>query len=161
MSNNVSGPSAAALEAITRIEEQARARYRAELVAENIKPAPKPVEMVTEAAEPTTAPAVSSAPRAHIAALRGDLKKVTKVYADKATVSGPSAESMARGAQREAQLQLDRIAAAEAEQEAKASFTPEKLRADLQAKERVITRLEKKLNQALKRIEALEVKDNG
>lgn len=146
-------------EAMARIEAEARAKYITELEAEGIEPK-GPIEMNTsqlhEPAEEDLSPATSIAPNGHIPALRGDIKRVDRPFKDRNVVPGPSAAAMAKGAKREAQVQLERLQAEAEAKAAKEQFTPEKLHADLQAKTRIISKMEKKLNAALKRLDQLE-----
>lgn len=158
MSDKVQTASPKVLEAMARIEAESRERFQAELASSGIE-AKKPLEPMNTASEALPdelQPAGSVVPRSHIAALRGDVAKVTRANPDKGTVHGPSAKSMAAGAKREAQVQLERIEAAEAAAEARKVFTPERLHQDLKAKERLIAKQAKQIKDILARLNTLE-----
>ena len=155
MSDKVQTASPKVLEAMARIEAESRERFQAELASSGIE-AKKPLEPMNTASEALPdelQPAGSVVPRSHIAALRGDVAKVTRANPDKGTVHGPSAKSMAAGAKREAQVQLERI---EAAAEARKVFTPERLHQDLKAKERLIAKQAKQIKDILARLNTLE-----
>ena len=155
MSDKVQTASPKVLEAMARIEAESRERFQAELASSGIE-AKKPLEPMNTASEALPdelQPAGSVVPRSHIAALRGDVAKVTRANPDKGIVHGPSAKSMAAGAKREAQVQLERI---EAAAEARKVFTPERLHQDLKAKERLIAKQAKQIKDILARLNTLE-----
>ena len=155
MSDKVQTISPKVLEAMARIEQEAREKFQSELGQVIKKP---PIQMNTSTYdELEELPAASNVtPRENIPALRGAVNKVTKINTDQPVVHGPSANSMAAGAKREARLQLERIEAAELAAEARKSFTPERLHADLRAKERLIAKQAKQIKEILKRLESLE-----
>ena len=146
-----------ALEAMARIEEEAKAAYRAEIEASATLKPKAPVDYSNGDLEdfvPT--PSSSFTPRSSVAALRGDIKKVTRPYPERGDVYGPSAGVFDKLDKADAERRLAELEAAEAARAAEEASQPMNLQADLQAKGRIISRLERKLNQALKRLDELE-----
>ncbi|MCB4427970.1 hypothetical protein FZX09_03970 [Synechococcus sp. MU1643] len=146
-----------------RIEQEAKARYREEIQASNTLKKAEPVDysQPEDREEVELTPATSYKPTSHIPALRGDITKVTRPYADRAEVTAPSAGIFDRLDKKEADRRLQELEEAEAHREAVEASQPVNLQADLQAKSRIITRLEKKLSQVLKRLDALEGSDQS
>ena len=162
MTDKVTTISDAALAAMERIEQEAKARYREEIQASNTFKKSEPADYSQpEEEEVELTPATSFKPSSHIPCLRGDVTKVTKPRPEIQEVTAPSAGIFDRLDKKEADRRLQELEEAEALRAAVEASQPSNLQADLAAKERIIKRLEKKLTEVVKRLDALEGQADG
>lgn len=156
MTNNIQGPSAAALQAMADIEARMRADFQKEV---GKKPTPKPAPVINSEPQdftPEPAQAIRVAEHYHDInqPMVSSVGKINGTTVQK--VRRPNTERLTQWEKQRAAEQLKLEEEREAALEAQRASDPVRLQADLAAKERIIKRLQSGMKSLEKRLAKLE-----